>query len=388
MDAREAVRQLKQEMGRYATSGEASRLRGIIVTPEVYQALREESEDFHDVMGVSGREGNRSIRYSFFVLENPSFPKRSGLPYFFVGASRETYIERFLGREEEILSAEDRPEVVVGGERRSVAPGWSSTGDQAKITCMNPITGVVLVEMPQGTRYFYLVDFDEVINAARQAVETGRSIEEALTRFDKEVLINNPPETRWIKDEATYNYAKADMEASVGRLLMQRPEIRDKQPRKKALYQIVGIGKNGLGQIIPVLMQNSQCHDPYQFACVAVHYFLPEEVADFLSQCGISITPEWVAQIPVKELWGVWHDPDALGRLTPCHWENGRGEKIYAIQSEFVGTRAKVYILELISIPDEKGWREVQSQHFPPQWRGWPKTDYDKRVQKFAQAIA
>jgi len=366
MDARKVVQEIKVAMSSHARSGEASRLRGIIVTPKVYQALKEDSGNFHGVIGVSGREGNRILRYVFYVLENPNFPKKATDSFFFVGYPKEIYEKRYLGREDEILASGHRREEKVG---------------RVKIREVNPVLGIITVNK----RYFYNVDFVDVLTEAKKIWTQHKDIEAHLcSLFDRNSLVHNVPETKWIMDEPTYNYEKADTESSVGRLLMKRVETSDRwHPH---LYQIVGIGLNGYGDIVELVMEKSKRYDPYEFACFAVHFFLPEEVADFLNQYGIKITAEWIAQVPVTEHWGAWFDPEGIGRLRCLYWYRG-DKKGHEISGGFIGSRGKEYEIKVVKIEGEDGWPEIKAKYFPPGWERWPDTAKDKRIAAFAQTL-
>ena len=367
MDAREAVQQIQQNMASHASSGKASRLHGIIVSPEVYQALKEDSENFHGVIRVSSREGNRSIRYTFYVLENPNFPhQKSVAPYFFVSYPQEVYEERYLGREDEILSIEEKPRVEFKGG--------------AVLTSINPVAGIATID----NWYLYNVDFEEVVAVARQAEEAEEPITETVrAHFDRMFLVHNPPETRWIKDEKTYDYHRTDIEASVGRLLMRK--VKSDSPWRSHLYQVVGIGINGYGQIMELVMKESERHDPREFACVATRMFLPQEVADFLNHQGVDIPTEWITQIPVQEIWGTGYDPEDIGRLR-CYGRLGEKEH-YSISGDFIGTRAKDYKIDLVDVRGEWEWAKIKAEHFPPNWEGWSKTRHDQALEAFVQAL-
>lgn len=363
--AENAVNQIKIDLASYASSGKASRLLGIIVSSGVYEALMRDSENFHGVLGVSGTEGNRMLRYTFYVLRHPDFPvKMCPALYFFVGYPKEVYEKRYLGKEADILLVEERRKEKIGN---------------LEIKEVNPICGIIIA----GSRYLYDVDYEAVLLEAKKAHLKGMDMMgHILSIFDSYNFISNIPETRWIKDEKTYNYEKADIKSSVGRILMKRLRIGFSRNPSYA-YQIVGVGINGYGDIIEVIKENSSRTDPYEFACLAIHYFLPEEVADFLHQYEVSISPEWVNQIPVWEGWGTWYDSEDIGRIKLMKWVGGNKEG-YCIQGGFIGTRGKEYTLEIAKIEGEEGLAELKAKYFPADWKGWAETRQSKSMQAFA----
>lgn len=384
MEPKEAIQRIKQDMAMFAGAGRAARLCGIIVSPEVYQALEEDSEDFHGFLRVTGLEGNRGIRYTFFVLRTPNFPhQKSAVPYFFVPYPREAYEKRYLGREEEILTAQ-REEVVLGGKMVQTGHNSWFRIQEAKLCSLNPIAGVVSVD----NWYLYRVDFEEVLAVARRAEEAGEPITATVRmHFDEHNLAYNPPETWRIKDGDPFDLdafgSEAAFEGVVGRLLMEK--TKPENPYRQPLYRLVGIGRDGYGRVVRVPAKETERRNPYEFACLAVHDFLPEEVAEFLKSHGVQVPLEWIMQIPVKEVWGTWHDPEGVGRLEA--YRRISQKEAYIIAGGFVNTRGKEYRIDLVEVGDEEEWVRVQSEYFPADWKGWDKTAHDRAFEAVAQTL-
>lgn len=369
MEATEAVRRLKSDLVNHCKTGKASRLRGLIVSPEVWSTLSEE-EGFDGVVSVSGREGSRFIRYSFYVLENPNFPhSRSADPYFFVGYPEEVYETRYLGREGQILAS---------GGRRSKQIG------NVTFTELNPIAGVVEVKYMGGGRFYYDVDYDEVITVAEQSFAAGESPTALIGKtFADEWRVTNPPEWELNLDPKYYDYDRADVTSSVGRVFMQS-EVQN----RNIGYQLVGIGRNGFGEIVDVVLGDSRKTDPLEFARFALEFFLPEEIEEFLSIRGVTLAQDWKDGVDCHERWGQWHDPESLGRLTEsvCY-ENSQDQGHRELTGSFLSTRAKSYRFGFTD-KSVSNWEEFRSQHFPEGWNGWPKTDQDRAYASFAQSLA
>lgn len=364
-DWRQVVASLKRELVSYCYSGEASRVRGIIVSSALYQALGEDSDHFHGVIRVTGREGNRSLRYSFYVLENSNYPVGAE-PFFFVGYTEEVYRERYLGREEAILATP---------RRQSIKIGWKT------ITEVNPVHGVIEVSWSGGSRWYYNVDFDQIVEVAQTAYQANESVLGACERFGRYRLVNNPPETRWIKDETAYNYDRANRTASVGRLLMRRFELLGNH-----FYHIVGIARDGYGHVVDVDIPESSFACPLDFAKQAVRYFLPEEVADFLAQSGVALPVEEIAQHAPPDVWGSWYDREDAGRLHARSWSQG-DKKGYEVSVDLLGSRAKVFSFDIHKQEAEAGWPELKAKYFPPDWHGWAKTSQLQAMEAFAHTL-
>ncbi len=378
MEAVEAVRRLKMDLASACRSGEASRLLGVIVTPEVFAELIKE-EGFHGVVGVRGREGNRRIRYEFYILVNSNFPSRAVEPYFTVCYPADVYKDRYLGREDEILAAEVRRSTTVPSTQIPVGMhgSWYST-EEITISEINPIIGMVGVKVSNGARYYYNVDYDLVLAEVEKAKAEGLSPRARIAEvFERENLVLNPPETEWIKDEASYDWDRASETDRVGRVRMRK--------QSGANFQIIATGLNGFGQQVGIVAVEKE--EAEEFARSAVHMFLPEEVYDFLIRYGVDITLDWIRQIPVREWWGTWYDEEELGRLSPHRWLGGKSNG-NSIDGSFIGTRGKAYHFDLVRIDDgQDGWEEAKAKHFPADWQDWPKTKQMANLEAIATTL-
>lgn len=428
------VQQIKADMVNFAQSGEASRLRGIIVAPEVWQALDKETVGFHGVMRVSGIEGNRAIRYTFYVLENTNFPhSRSAEPYFFVHHPKEVYEELFLGKEGEILASEERRTLDLL---------------HLQIEELNPIWGIVEVNWPGGGHYYYRVSFDDFLALVKKvadryhgldfeyleptimvkwehAGQTGEfqryrfSFPEALVlahrkftdflrelqdeiyqRFDRYNLVHNTPETRWrgdIKfDEEgqaysleigtceTFCYVGRASLAEVGRLCMRRPN-------GDACLDIVGVAIDWYGNVHEIVLPGSEMTtlDYWDFAHLAIPYFLPEEIFYFLNPDGTLRDLEDLRRLErevVQEVWGDWSDPECEGRIME-YWRS-LPEEGHVLSADFVDSRAKVRSIEIAFVRDEDDWHRLRNGYFPEDWAGWPKTRREAAFERMAASVS
>lgn len=366
MDATEAVRRLKSDLVSHSHTGKASRLRGIIVSSEVWATLSEE-EGFHGVIGISGREGSRVIRYSFYILESPNFPhQRSADPYFFVGYPKEVYEERYLGKEAEVLASESRRSKQIGN---------------ATFTELNPIAGAVEVKFMGGGRFYYDVDYDEMIAVAEKSFADGEGATTHIGKiFGDHWRVTNPPECTLDLDPRNYDYDRADIGSSVGSLFIQQEPLDD-----GVVYQLVGIGRNGFGEIVDVVLGDSRKTDPLEFAQFALNFFLPEEIEEFLSRHGVTLPSDWKEGADFHETWGQWHDAEELGRLSEsvCHVRDTQHREINAT---FLSTRAKPYRFGFTE-ENVSNWEEFRSQHFPKDWNGWPETAQHRSIAAFAETL-
>ena len=369
MEVIEAVRRLKSDLANHCYSGEASRLRGIVVSPEVWTALSEE-EGFHGVVGVSGREGSRVIRYSFYILENLNFPRRSADPYFFVSYPKEAYQERYFEREDEILASENRRSKQILG---------------TTFTELNPVWGVVEVKYPgSGGSFLYNVDYEEVVAVAEKSHAAGESPGARIaSTFGRDSLVQNPPEWELDLNPANYDYDRADTASLVGRMFMQREPQGD-----GFVFQIVGIGKNGLGETVDVVMGDSRKEDSLEFARFALNIFLPEEIEEFFSSHGGQLPADWKEGVEVWEHWGQWHDRESLGRLSGTIWNMGSDRQKREMNGTFLSTRGKSYRLGISEESVGSSWEEFLTQHFPPDWKGWPETSQDRALDSMARAMS
>lgn len=375
MIGKEAVLRIKQDLARFAGSGEASRLRGIIVKPEVYAVLKQENEKFRGVLRVSGQEGNRILRYSFYVLENKDFPQGQQTPYFFVGYKKEVYKKRYLGREGIVLASKKQRE---------------AKGELWTIKEINPILGTVAFKSKNSERWFHNVDYREVLTAAKDAEKKNLDVGHQLYNLfaDNNLVLNAPTVVKLVKNESTYNYDKAPVIDSVGRLLMKKVATPSSVRWNPDTYQVVGIGRDGYGNTVEVVMKDSQKSNPHEFAvwCRIRNLFLPEEIANFLRQNGAKIAADLIRTVQTQEIYGTWYDAEESGRLESLVWLDGKNRG-HVISGTFINTLGKSYHLDLVKIKGDEGWGDIERKYFPSDWKGWPETRQMKALAAIAKTL-
>lgn len=405
MDAQKAVEGIKGNMVRYMHSGQATKFRGIVVAPDVYEALKQESEKFQDIIGVTGTEGHRSLRYQFYILPNPNFPHRvSGTPYFFVPHPKEPYIASYLGKEEEILGRDKHRVIELAG---------------LKVEEINPIIGCFKMGDSWNSRSYYEVVFEDVIalaeevkarfvSAASEArknrqgkkkpwsfsetnahLELSYAVRKAIDeRFDRDCLVNNPPEVQgWVDKPEEYLYTAAlrtdpTLRQSIGRILMY-------EDRTEKTFQILGIAVDGRGELHKVVLPGSKQTELQLFAEFAARHFLPEEIVAFCASVG---APElvrlmlganfWKDRVP-QEWWGDWTDYEELGRIQ----ESTSTHHGHLLRVTFVNSRAKSFDEYIVVSDDNEGWPAIRDAYFPPGWQGWPETKQMSRLSAIARSL-
>lgn len=362
-----SVTNLKRELADLSSRGRAGCVAGIIVSEYMWERLEAHfGGDFNGRIGISGVQGNRMIRYEFYVLKSPTFPKeRIGSGYFFVPFSEEDYRARILGHESDGTLVPRSREIRL---------------DEVKE--LNPVTGECWVS----DRRIGLADFSRLIVAIETGCLLGKSVREQASHFWYwGFTFRRPEEIVWLKHPERYDYHRADLKSAVGRLLMRRTEVDG-----ATFFDILGIAINGRGQIVEVLNPKMRYVDLEKFLNLAKWYFLPDEITDFLAQFGIEIDPNNLELDPLYEAWGHQVDYEAIGRLKKYvssskidgPWD------LHSLSGMFLGSRAVEYRLSFCDRVQGPEWEKIETEHYPPGWDGWPDTSHERGLKSFAQAWA
>lgn len=357
---------LKAYMVRLMQIGVAACYRGIIVSSDLYAALKAETDKFEDKIRITGVEGNRQLRYTFYVMEHPGWPKcASADGYFFTPHASEFYRENYLGHEDEVFRKSTQVETI----------------DGVMLKEEEPIDGEIYVRSPFGQYTIHHAPFNELIKEVKTIAEQKGDMRDFLNSFSyRRGLYVNPPQTEWIDRPETYDYDKADLSKSIGRVLMRAKTGRG----KSAQLEIVGIAVNGRGQLVEIPEKDSSSQDKLAFAKVALRHFLPEEIAAVISKFGRVVTPQEVADLrPVNDWWGQRYDADDLGRIH--QWTSG--EDTNSMSAYFTDSRAGWFSLELVKTQNKLEWKRVERQHFPKNWKGWEDTAHDTALKAFARSL-
>ncbi len=381
---KDAVTEIKSEMASLSQSGHAVRYRGIIVTPEVWKALEEDSDGFHGVMGVSGTEGNRWVRYTFYVLSDPSLEQaQKGLTHFFVHHPQDVYTEKFLGRLPQTM-AEDRKKLTIGG--------WV-------IEDVNPIFGEVSTSSSNIGRNYVSADFDDVVKVSQAAFSAHEDIGKAVyRRFDRWYICHNPPEAKWLGELrfdklgeiasantsglSPFRYRGEKLDTLVGRLLM-RSKFESNGP-----FDIIGIARDGFDHVHLVNMQGTKKTDWMEFAKIAIKYFLPEEILLATGRRKLSDL-EAIQAFQEKEHWGTMYDSEDVGRIHEFNSSGPYGKKSFVLSVDCVDTRGKEACVEFADIDqgEKTKWDNLRAKYFPSDWKEWPKTKQDRQFASFAATL-
>jgi hypothetical protein len=365
-----SVSKLKQDLAQLVSRGRAGCVAGVIVSEHMWERLKADFDgEFAGRISISGVQGNRKIRYEFYILKSPAFLKdRFPGGYFLIPFSEEDYRERILGHEMEDLV-----------QRSESLYGWSFTE-------INPLEGLVFASHPDLIQaWIENVDFSRLLEFIRAQSTNYRDVHKYVCDFShRGMTVRGPDEIVWLKHPERYDYHRADLKKSVGHLLMRRAEVDG-----AIFFDILGIAINGRKQVVEILEPTMRYTDLNEFVKRAKWYFLPEEITDFLTQFGIRVDPKDLELDPLYEAWGYQMDPEAIGRLT--QWisnskTNGPWD-LHTVSGNFVGSRDVEYTLRLCDRVQGSEWEKLEAEHYPPGWKGWPDTSHDKAWQSFARAF-
>lgn len=357
-----SVSNLKLELSDLSYRGRAGCVAGVIVSDYIWKKLQEDFDGkFKGRIGVSGIQGNRSIRYEFYVLMSPAFPKeRFHNGYFLVPFSEAEYRGRILGRETNLVC---RSETIFG---------W-------KFEELDPLQGSVVVSHP-GLVTFWIknVDFDVLLETIIAKCNSYHDVHVLVSDFSfRGLVFRKPDEITWLKHPERYDYHRADRTKAVGRLLMRYVD--------GGRFEIVGIALNGRKQIVEIVEESKRFDNVHKFVELARWYFLPEEITDFLAQFGLAVDEKELYLDPQQESWGHQVDKEGIGRLIQyVSSSKGNGEwDLHSVMGGFVGSRDVEYTLKLCDRVKGGKWARLKAEHFPPGWVGWPETSRDKSMRAF-----
>lgn len=354
-----SVSNLKRELADLSYRGRAGCIAGVIVSDYMWKKLNDDYDgEFKGRIGVSGIQGNRNIRYEFYVLMSSTFPKeRFHNGYFLVPFSEDHYRGRVLGHESNLVG------------RSETLFGW-------KFEELDPLQGSVEVSHP-GLITFWIrnVDFEVLLNKIKAKSNSYHDVHVLVSDFSfRGLVFRKPDEVIWLKHPERYDYHRSDLKKAVGRLLMRH--VGDTR------FEIVGIALNGRKQIVEIV---KRFDNVYKFAEQARWYFLPEEILDFLSQFGLAFDENGLYLDPQQESWGHQVDKEGIGRLEQyVSSSKGNGEwDLYSVKGSFIGSRDVEYTLDLCDRIKGREWARIKAEHFPPGWTGWPETSRDKSMRAF-----
>jgi hypothetical protein len=357
-----SVSGLKQDLASLLSMGIAGSVTGVIVSDNMWKKLVSDSDgNFNGRIGISGVQGNRKIRYEFYVLESLTFPKNM-YPhgYFFVPFNEIDYRTRILGHETDNTLIPRSCEI-----------------DHSEIKELNPLNGECFVH-DRGIRY---ADFDSLIDVIKIGCQNGKSVHSQAAHFwHWGFNLRRPNEITWLKHPERYDYHRADRIKTVGRLLMRHTTDN--------YFEIVGIAHNGHRQIVEITENRLRFDDIDKFIENARYYFLPEEIIDFLSQFGIEVDPKKLELDPLYEAWKSQVDEEDIGRLKKYISSSGTNYALdlHIISGSFVGSRDVTYKLDLCDRIKGLEWEKLETEHFPKDWTGWPDTRDEKALKVFAES--
>ena len=361
------TQQLKQQLVMWSSSGWAGRIRTIIVSEALWNALKAESTGFRGKLGANGQKGHLWIRYGFDLLMHPDYESVWNFPregFFGVPQTVDAYQERYLGKEHLFMQASQSLRASDNTPKdASLDEYLPRRHPNLGIRELNPIVGSL--ELSHGWNQQYMCYED--------AVEF-RSADPTCYLED---YVTNPPEVGWLGNVESLKAGDWASLSKSHRLFMDFPDMPERTPgtlyMRRSLahgWQMMVVALDGFARKHEFQM-NKPTSDAQTFVQQMLPFFTPEEIHVFMHFHG--------QEVDVAELWEQitlpsWHnrggDPEALGRIKD--W----GDQARVECADSYGLQRSM------KIPGEV------SSYFPENWQGWPETTMDRNIAAFARAIA